>query len=48
MYCAIINGNGNFYRLLRDRRNAFAMTETELKDIAALAITGLSKRPKWG
>ena len=30
------------------RRSALAITETELKVIAALAITGLSKRPKNG
>ena len=34
--------------LARRRRRAFEMTETELKVMAALAMTGLSKRPKKG
>lgn len=36
------------YNSARRRRNAFAMTDTELKVIAALAIIGLSKRPTTG
>ncbi len=36
------------YRETRRRRNALAMTETELKLIAALASMGLSNQPKMG
>jgi hypothetical protein len=36
------------YNSARRKRSALEMTETELKVIAALAIMGLSKRPKNG
>ena len=36
------------YRSTRCRRSAFPMTETELRLMAALAIIGLSTRPKYG
>ena len=36
------------YNSTRRRRSAFAMTDTELKVIAALAIIGLSNRPTNG
>ena len=36
------------YNLTRRNRSAFAITETELKLIAAPAIIGLRRRPKNG
>ena len=36
------------HRLIRRNRSAFAITETELKLIAAAAIIGLSNQPKTG
>ena len=36
------------YSTIRRSRNAFAITENELSVIAALAIIGLSRIPKWG
>jgi hypothetical protein len=36
------------YNLIRRSRNAFAITETELKLIAAPAIIGLRRMPKSG
>jgi len=36
------------YNLTAFNLKALAMTETELKAIAALAITGLKRRPKNG
>jgi hypothetical protein len=36
------------HNVARRRRRALPMTDTELKVMAALAITGLSKRPKNG
>ncbi len=36
------------YNGRRRRRNALEITETELKVMAALAISGLSSRPKNG
>ena len=37
-----------YSNLTRRKRNAFAITETELNVIAALATIGLSRRPKKG
>ena len=37
-----------FHSLTRRSRNAFPITDTELNVIAALAIVGLSSRPKNG
>jgi|HubBroStandDraft_3_1064219.scaffolds.fasta_scaffold646752_2 hypothetical protein len=36
------------YKLALRRRSAFTITETELKVIAALAMIGLSSKPKIG
>ena len=36
------------HRLIRRSRSAFAITETELNVIAALAIIGLNRSPKNG
>ena len=42
-YCKL-----NTYNLIRRKRRAFIITETELKVIAALAIIGLKSSPKTG
>jgi len=41
-------GEAGAYNLARCKRRALAITETELNVIAALAITGLSSKPKTG
>lgn len=40
--------NGPFYRRTLFSRKEFPITDTELKDMAALAITGLRRIPKKG
>ena len=42
------SGQRESYKRTRVRRNALAITSTELALIAALAIIGLSRRPKAG
>jgi len=44
----IHHGIGNYYNFTWRRRRAFVITETELNVIAALAMMGLSSRPKNG
>jgi hypothetical protein len=45
---AVVKNSESRYSAARRRRSALAMTDTELKLIAALAMIGLSRRPNQG
>jgi hypothetical protein len=45
---AVVNNSEFRYSVTRRSRSALAITDTELRLIAALAMMGLSKRPNQG